>query len=203
MKIETLSFDNSMAVEQAAMLLVDSFKDNWPEAWPTLAEALETLHEACAADRICRAAFDESGQVIGWIGGIPQYNGHVWELHPLVVRADCRRQGVGRALVADLEAQVRRAGGVTLWLGSDDESNTTSLGGVDLYPDPLAHLANIRNLRGHPYEFYLKLGFALVGVLPDANGPGKPDIFMAKAVLPHPPHCGGWVGGGGLKVIFI
>jgi aminoglycoside 6'-N-acetyltransferase I len=34
----------------------------------------------------------------------------------------------------------------------------------------------------HPYEFYKKVGFTIVGVLPDANGFGKPDIFMAKRV---------------------
>jgi aminoglycoside 6'-N-acetyltransferase I len=53
---------------------------------------------------------------------------------------------------------------------------------VDLYPDVLEHLANIKNLRGHPYEFYQKIGFSIVGVMPDANGPGKPDIYMAKRV---------------------
>ena len=36
-----------------------------------------------------------------------------------------------------------------------------------------------------PYEFYQKLGFVVVGVLPDATGPGKPGIFLAK-----------WVGSG-------
>ena len=46
----------------------------------------------------------------------------------------------------------------------------------------LEHLAKIRNLRGHPYEFYQKLGFVIVGVIPDANGPGKPDILMTKRV---------------------
>ncbi len=75
---------------------------------------------------------------------------------------------------------MRERGGITLQLGSDDESGMTSLYGADLYPDVLGHLANIRNLRGHPYEFYQKLGFSIVGVMPDANGPGKPDIFMAK-----------------------
>ena len=42
--------------------------------------------------------------------------------------------------------------------------------------------AEIKNLKGHPYEFYQKVGFVLVGVIPDANGPGKPDIVMAKRV---------------------
>jgi aminoglycoside 6'-N-acetyltransferase I len=31
-----------------------------------------------------------------------------------------------------------------------------------------------------PYEFYLRLGFRVVGVMPDANGRGKPDISFAK-----------------------
>jgi len=35
-------------------------------------------------------------------------------------------------------------------------------------------------VREHPSAFYAKLGFVVVGVLPDANGFGKPDIFMAK-----------------------
>ncbi len=56
----------------------------------------------------------------------------------------------------------------------------TSLGGVDLYPGVLDRLREIRNLRGHPFGFYQRLGFEITGVMPDANGPGKPDIFLAR-----------------------
>ncbi len=44
--------------------------------------------------------------------------------------------------------------------------------------------AAIRNPGGHPYEFYQKLGYVIVGVVPDANGFGKPDIYMAKSLAP-------------------
>ncbi len=124
------------------------------------------------------------GTVLGWIGGIETYDGNVWELHPLVVSARAQGRGIGRKLVEDLEAQVAARGGMTLWVGSDDEDGMTSLAGADLYPNPLEHLAQIKNLRGHPYEFYQKLGFAISGVMPDANGFGKPDIFLAKRVTP-------------------
>ncbi len=31
-------------------------------------------------------------------------------------------------------------------------------------------------------EFYQKVGYTVVGVVPDANGLGKPDILMAKRI---------------------
>jgi aminoglycoside 6'-N-acetyltransferase I len=43
-------------------------------------------------------------------------------------------------------------------------------------------MRDIKNLRDHPFEFYLRVGFQIAGVLPDANGRGKPDIFLAKRV---------------------
>ena len=179
-RFSILDLDGEEAIRQAADLLVQGFGDGWPDAWPTEEDALKEVREALGEDRICRVALGEDGTVLGWIGGIPSYEGKVWELHPLVVRPDVQRRSIGRALVADLEARVGERGALTLWLGTDDDTGMTTLSGVDLYPDVLGHLANIENLRGHPYEFYQNLGFSIVGVLPDANGWGKPDIFMAK-----------------------
>jgi aminoglycoside 6'-N-acetyltransferase I len=68
-------------------------------------------------------------------------------------------------------------------LGSDDETNMTSLGGVDLYEDLWTKSANIKNIKNHPYSFYEKMGYRIIGVMPDANGYGKPDIFMGKRVV--------------------
>lgn len=173
-------------IRQAAQLLVAGFEDHFPGYWTDLDEGLEEVMESFARDRISRVAVDERGNVLGWIGGIEQYDGHVWELHPLVVDPACQGQGIGRALVDDFEEQVRRRGGLTILLGSDDEDDMTTLAAIDLYPDPLVHLAQIENRRGHPFEFYQKLGYSIVGVVPDANGWGKPDILMAKRVAPGP-----------------
>jgi aminoglycoside 6'-N-acetyltransferase I len=182
MHIDDLRPDDEAAIRAVAELLVEGFREHWPEAWPTLDDAIAEVRAAFADDRVSRVARDEDGAPIGWIGGIRQYDGRVWELHPLVVAERARGRGVGRALVADLEARVAERGGLTLWAGSDDESGQTTLAGVDLYDDLPRRLATIRNLRGHPYEFYQRVGFTVVGVMPDANGLGKPDIFLAKRV---------------------
>jgi len=163
-------------------LLVAGFAAHWPEAWPTLEAALEEVHESFGESRISRIAVDERGGVLGWIGGISQYRGHVWELHPLVVSVAHQGQGIGRALVADLEAQVRGRGGLTITLGTDDVADLTTLSGVNLYPNVWEPITRIKNLGRHPYEFYQRLGYVIVGVMPDANGLGKPDILMAKSV---------------------
>ena len=180
--ISSLSPNNEQSVHEAAEILTAAFAANWPHAWATPEEALDEVNEALAPDRICRAAFDDAGAVLGWIGGSAQYGGNVWELHPLAVRPDVQGRGIGRALVADFEQQVAARGGLTIVLGTDDEAEMTSLSGVDLYPNVWEHIATIRNRRGHPYTFYQKCGFVITGVVPDANGPGKPDILMAKRV---------------------
>jgi aminoglycoside 6'-N-acetyltransferase I len=166
---------------QMAAVLVVGFAEHWPSAWRDQAEALAEVRAFIDPGRICRIAV-EAEQVVGWVGGLPEYHGRVWELHPLVVHPAWQRRGIGRALVLDFESQVRARGGLTVTLGTDDEDDMTTLARVDLYADTWRQIANIRNLRGHPYEFYQKLGYTIVGVMPDANGLGRPDILMAKRV---------------------
>lgn len=182
MRIIDLNPDSEDVIQQAAVLLVNGFKEHWPNAWPDIVTALEEVKKSFGDDRISRVAIDESGNVLGWIGGISESRGNGWELHPLVVKADHQNRGIGSALVNDLEEQIRERGGLTIKLGTDDEDIMTSLGGIDLYPNVIEHISKIKNLKRHPYEFYQKLGFVIVGVLPDANGPGKPDIIMTKPV---------------------
>jgi len=167
-------------LEQAAALLVDRM----PEGWPTRELAREHVREMLDPARIVRG-FVRGRQLLGWIGGLERYPDDVWELHPLVVHADHERRGVGRALVLDLEQRVRDLGIHTMFVGSDDETGLTSLAGVDLYPDVVAHLARLRDIGGHPFAFYQRLGYSVIGVVPDANGFGKPDIYLAERLVPH------------------
>ena len=131
MHIVDLHPENETAIEQVAWLLVEGFATHWPEAWPDMESALEEVRESFGANRISRIAVDENGTVLGWVGGISQYRGRVWELHPLVVSIRHQGQGIGRALVADVEDRVRERGGFTSLLGSDDVDDQTTLSGVE------------------------------------------------------------------------
>jgi aminoglycoside 6'-N-acetyltransferase I len=182
-QLADLTADSPEYLEAAARLLRDSFSA-WNHAWTDLDSARETVRESLGGDRISRVAIDPSEGVVGWIGGMPSYGGIVWELHPLAVALSHQRRGIGRTLVEDLERLVRLRGGLTLWLGSDDELGETSVGFVDVYADIPGAIRGFRKIAGgHPAEFYFRLGFKIVGLLPDANGPGKPDIFFAKRLI--------------------
>jgi aminoglycoside 6'-N-acetyltransferase I len=180
-RIIDLSASDPDRVAECAVLLYESFLSR-AAAWPDLASARSEVLSSLEPGKISRIAIDDGDRVVGWIGGQPQYDGLVWEIHPLVVAEHARRRGIGRALVQDLETLVAARGALTLWLGSDDEVGETSFAGVDLYDDLPTRLREFRAGGQHPYPFYQHLGFRLVGVMPDANGRGKPDIFLAKRV---------------------
>ena len=44
MKTIDLKADNQDAIQQAASLLVEGFKEHWPKAWPDLDSALKEVH---------------------------------------------------------------------------------------------------------------------------------------------------------------
>ena len=165
--------------EQAAALLVESF--NHPRGWPTSTMAREEVSQVMG-EGFARAAID-GATLLGWVGGLPQYQGRVWELHPIVVRRGDWRRGIGRALVAAFESEAARRGALTVTLGTDDDAGMTSLAGVDLYADVPRYVAELHDLgHHHPFLFFRKVGFVVTGVMPDANGRGRPDIFMSKPV---------------------
>ena len=178
-----LHLEDQQVIRQVAQLLVEGFKEQSPSAWPDIESALVEVRECSSPNRVSHIAVKDSGTILGWIAATPQYYGHAWELHPLVVHPDYQGLGIGRALVHDLERELCKRGALALYLGTDDENCMTTLGDRDLYPNVLDKLSSIKNLHGHPYEFYQKVGFIIVGVIPDANGLGKPDIIMAKRLV--------------------
>jgi aminoglycoside 6'-N-acetyltransferase I len=182
MRIVDLEPDMESARLQCAELLVQAFREVAPDAWPDLASAHEELEDDLRPGNVNRILVDQDERVVAWVGAHPHYRGNVWEVHPLVVRPDCQSRGHGRRMLQEIERLARRAGVHTLWLGSDDETERTSLANRDLYTNPGEAIATMEDRGGHPFRFYQRCGFTVVGVLPDANGPGKPDIFLAKPV---------------------
>ena len=145
-------------------------------------EANKKIKSMLSKKRIGLVALINTGtglRVAGVISAIPQYGFTGWELDPLAVLKEYQGLGIGSLLVKTLEDEVAKRGGVMIYLGSDDEHGTTSLYGVDLFDDTFEKVKNIKS-NGHPFPFYEKMGYKIVGVLPDANGIGKPDIWMAK-----------------------
>lgn len=181
MRIVDLAAEPAARLREAAELLVSGFEE--PSGWTDVATAERDVAYVMQ-EGFARAAVDDD-RLLGWIGALPEYHGRVWELHPLVVGRAHRRRGVGRALVGALEQEVRARGGLTITLGTDDDTGMTSLAGAELYTDIPRHIRELRDLgRGHPFLFYQRLGYVVTGVMPDANGPGKPDIYMSKPVHP-------------------
>jgi aminoglycoside 6'-N-acetyltransferase I len=163
----------------AARILRDALAHQ-PAAYTAPDAAAEEVALRLASPDWLGYAVLEGETVLGWIGALRTYS-HGWELHPLVVDPAHQRRGIGSGLIRRLEERARAEGVLTLYLGTDDDFGGTTLFGRDLFPDPLAHAAALAPAgRGHPFTFYQRHGYRVVGLFPDVNGPGRPDIFMAK-----------------------
>lgn len=164
---------------EAATILRDALA-HLPSAYNAPGEAEGEVALRCVdGDWLGYAAMD-GDRLVGWIGAIRTYS-HGWEIHPLVVAPDRQRRGIGSALLAALESRARGEGALTLFLGSDDDYGGTSLYGRELWPDVVHHVATTEPTdRGHALTFYRRHGYKIVGLLPDVNGAGRPDIVLAK-----------------------
>ena len=167
---------DSHILTQISLLLENTF-----ECYHSPEASAEETKLILSEDRLCFVAVQDR-KLIGIVGAIPQYS-HAWELHPLIVCKDYQKRGIGRKLITVLENKLAELDILTLYLGSDDEHFKTSLSEGNLFENLFDKIANIENKREHPYEFYQKCGYQIVGVIPDANGLGKPDIGMAKRLV--------------------
>lgn len=173
--------DSEELMLKAAGILKDAFMALGNSHWPDLEAALLEVRECAASPNICIGLCDGS-ELLGWVGLRPMYE-KTWELHPMVVSPGSQRSGVGRTLIAELEKRARELGIIGIALGTDDEHDQTSLSQVDVDSENIfREIINIRNLRRHPFEFYKKCGYSIVGIIPNANGRRKPDIWMWKDI---------------------
>ena len=178
MKIEIFKVTDDDHRIQAQKLLKEAFPQEYEKTEKNDEVEIEMI---LSDERVAiKAVYEE--KLIGFTGAIPQYGITGWELHPLVVDEEYRGRGIGEKLVSFLEKEVFDRGGITIYLGTDDEDGRTSLSNTDLFEDTFKKIEEIRNLNHHPFEFYKKIGYSIVGVIPDANGIGKPDIWMAKRI---------------------
>lgn len=116
---------------------------------------------AAAGERLpCYVATTAEGEDIGVVL-VEQHFPEAAEVHVMAVKARWHRHGVGRALLAAAEADLRASGTRVL--------TVKTLGFTD--PDE-----GYRRTR----DFYLALGFLPLEESADFWGPGTPCVFMAK-----------------------
>ena len=161
---------NTMA--QAAKILLESMQD--AEMWPDLDKdgAMETVNESINDENIC-IGIKANDELIGWVTLTPMYE-KTWELHPLAISPKYKNKGYGKILMEELEKLAREKGIIGIWLSSGDETNKTSLSEVEITEKNIfEEIKNIKNLKKHPYEFYIKCGYIIIGIVPNAYGSKK------------------------------
>ena len=166
-------------LEQLARMTLPAAREHAPEWLPDLDAARQEVSDALAPEKLARALLDASGRPVGWVA-VSHAWGRIWELHPLIVAIEHQRRGHGRRLVREVERLAAAEGALTMTLGTSDLTGATSLSGVDLYDDTFARLASVEARQPHPVEFWRRIGYRIVGVVPDAEGPGQPSICLAR-----------------------
>ncbi len=180
-RIADLKPEDAELIRQTAQVAYEA-SQSISKIWlPTVEAAMEEVHESLERDGISRVLM-EGDRVVVWAGAFRQFSGRVVEIHPLIVARADQGKGWGRQMVSHVEDWAREQGALTLLIGTSDETNATSLSGVDLYGNPGTAIASFHQVAPHPCGFWWRLGFRIVGVLPDAEGIGKPNILMAKSL---------------------
>ena len=191
LSIVDLSPLDAALIEALVSISVRAGALNSPDWLPTPERARAEIERVAAGPGVCRALL-EGGTPRGWAGAAPCAD-TAWELHPLLVDPARHGAGLGRRLVADVERLAAAAGALTMDLSTSDATAATTIGGVELFPDPLAALRRLDVVDarvGHAFRFWQKVGYAVVGVLPDAEGVGVPSIRLARSLRRTPPLAG-------------
>ena len=169
---------SSEQLDRLAHVTLASARGHVADWLENLEAARAELAEAWLPGKVSRVWLDGS-EPLGWVAAEPAW-GRIWELHPLIVAVEHQRRGIGRALVAEVERIARDADALTMMLGTSDTVGATSLYGVDLYVDTGRKLDELVVHEPHAVTFWQRVGYRVIGVEPDAEGPGKPSILLAK-----------------------
>ena len=179
--IVDLKPEDTALIQQTAQIAYET-SQTISKIWlPDMDAALEEVYDSLNQDEGVSRVLLIDNTVAAWIGIFPLYS-KIVEIHPLIVNPAYQNRGLGRRMVAQAIAWAERRGALTLFVGTSDETMATSLSllGIGLYGNPGGAIANFHQLKSHPCGFWLKMGFRIVGVLPDAEGPGMPNIMLAK-----------------------
>ena len=166
-------------IDALAKITFNAFADTAPTWLPTLEHARAQVLSAAAGDGQARVAM-AGERAVGWIGLKP--GKRVWEIHPIAVDPAQQGLGVGRLLVDAAVTSAREADALTLFASTSDEIGSTSLFEADLFDAPWQAMRDLRVTGPSPVSFWQKVGFTVVGVLPDAEGTGKPSIQLARTL---------------------
>jgi aminoglycoside 6'-N-acetyltransferase I len=168
-------------IDKAAKILLETMPI--ANMWPDLNEeiALKTVDESIADENIS-IGIKVNNQLIGWAGLMPMYK-NTWELHPMAILPKFQGKSYGKILLNEIEKIAQKKGIIGIFVGSDDETNKTSLSEVEITKDNIfEEIKRIKNYENHPYEFYMRCGYSIIGIIPNANGSKKPDILLWKDI---------------------
>lgn len=184
-QIQEIRIDELSKLKALAKISTEAARQH-SSAWlSTVSDAMTELHRCVISENLSRMALRDEVPV-GWISACP-VNKTVWEIHPLLVDPNTHRQGVGTLLVNEVENILKARGVWTIQVSTSDATNATTLSGKDLYIDPLGELQKLDvtdSKVGHALQFWIRSGYKVVGILPDAEGMGKPSICLAKRLVP-------------------
>ena len=122
-------------------------------------------------------------EVIGFICWDPRNMPEYAIIGDNCIASKYKGKGYGKILLTELENIAYEKGIIGIMAGSDDQNFKTSLSDKDITENNIfEEIKNIKNYDNHPYEFYKKCGYSIVGIIPNANGVNKPDIWLWKDI---------------------
>jgi len=174
--------ESEETIKQAAELLYITFSEINGNLWlKNEKDAFIEVKECIKGSNICIGIKLEN-KLIGWVGLRSMYE-KTWELHPMVIKKEFQGKKYGQKLLNELENIAYKNGIIGIVTGSDDETNSTSLSDKEINGENIfEEIKCIKNYKNHPFEFYKKCGYNITGIIPNANGQNKPDIWLWKDI---------------------